>query len=302
MQTSRPAVASSYSALQRRLSGQIVDWLRLEGMQSGATINQLQLAERLGVSRTPVKAALNCLSDMGAVRFVQRGVEVADLQAALPDETNPDEDEDHLITRLAADRHRRELPQEFSEADLMRRYNKPRPVIVAALRRLGALGVVSRKPGFGWRFIAEETPEEKSASYSFRMAIEPAALLEAGYTPDAVWLATMQQRHQRFLEEPWHNSNAMAFFEMNADFHLGLVSFSQNRFFIQATEQQNNLRRLRNYSWRLGAERVRVSCKEHLAILAALQAGKVNQAVALLIAHLKATSVLIAGQSTGITP
>jgi DNA-binding GntR family transcriptional regulator len=297
MQTTNPAGGGTHSLLQRRLAGQIADWMKRQGLKCGEPINQLQLAERFGVSRTPVKAALQCLSSVGAVHFVARGVEVADPLAAMPGETIASHPADELIRRLAADRHRGELPQEVSEADLMRRYSEARPAIVAALRRLGELGVVSRKPGFGWRFIAVETPDEKRAAYSFRMAVEPAALLEPGYKADDLWVAQMRTRHQRFIDMPWRNSNAVAFFEMNADFHLGLVSFSRNRFFIQATEQQNSLRRLRNYSWRLGPERVRVSCEEHLAVLAAVSRGNLSEAAALLRDHLAATSTLVTSGS-----
>jgi DNA-binding GntR family transcriptional regulator len=299
VQTSPAARRDTLTALQLRLAAQIADWIRREGLRPGEPINQLQLAERFGVSRTPVKAALQCLSDAGAVRFRVRGVEVADVSAAKSEETSLVDPADYLIRQLAADRHRGDLAQEMSEADLMRRYSEPRPAIVSALRRLAELGVVSRKPGFGWRFVAAETPDEKRAAYSFRMAIEPAALLEPGYSADAGWIADMQARHRCFLARTWSDSDAVSFFEMNADFHLGLVSFSKNRFFVQAIKQQNSLRRLRNYSWRLGPVRVRVSCEEHLGILAAVGSGDLAKAATLLRDHLAATSRLVAGSSGG---
>jgi DNA-binding GntR family transcriptional regulator len=283
----------AHTQLQRRLAGQITDWMKRERLPPGAPINQLQLAERFGVSRTPVKAALQALSDCGTVRFLERGVQVADLSSAPPTCANRPDAIDDLIFLLAAERHRGALQQEVTESDLMRRYSEPRAAIVAALRRLAELGVVERKPGFGWRFIAAETHEEKRASYSFRLAIEPTALLEPGYQLDPAWASEMRQRHLHFLNTPWRNSDAMAFFEMNGDFHLGIVRFSQNRFFAQATDQQNSLRRLRNYSWRLGPERVAVSCREHLAILAALGADQRETAAELLRQHLTGTLQLI---------
>jgi DNA-binding GntR family transcriptional regulator len=291
------AASETQTALQRRLAGQIIGWMRDEGLGPGEPINQLRLAERFGVSRTPVKAALQSLSELGAVRFVARGVEVADPAMPSPAEVDTPSPVDRLIIRLAADRHRGHLPQDISEADLMRRYDEPRGTIVAALRRLAELGVVLRKPGFGWRFIAAETIEEKRASYSFRLATEPAALLEPGYAADPGWIAEMKARHTHFLDTPWDRSRSVAFFEMNAEFHLGLVAFSNNRFFIQATEQQNSLRRLRNYSWRLGPDRVSVSCREHLGILTAVGDGRMREAARLLKRHLVATSRLVASVS-----
>jgi DNA-binding GntR family transcriptional regulator len=292
MQLSPPDASEAQTVLQRRLAGQIAEWIRRDGLTAGQRINQLKLAERFGVSRTPVKAALLRLSESGAVRFVARGVVVADPDARHDDSAAPDT-ANELIRILAADRHRGQLPQDISEADLMRRYGEPRAAIVAALGRLRELGVVLRKPGFGWRFKAAETPEEKRAAYRFRIAIEPAALVEPGYAPDRPWLAEMRTQHERFLDNQWRDSDAVAFFEMNAQFHLGLVSFSRNRFFIQATEQQNSLRRLRNYSWRLGPDRVRVSCEDHLRILDEVERGRMTAAADLMRRHLATTAELV---------
>ncbi len=156
----------------------------------------------------------------------------------------------------------------------MRRYDCQRSEVVAALRRLADLGIALRKPGFGWRFIgAADTTDARAASYRFRLALEPAALMEPGYAADPAWLAEMRAAHERVLRRRWQAADAVPFFEMNAAFHLGLVTFSGNRFFIQATEQQNGLRRLRNYSWRLGPERAAISCRDHLDIIAALEAA-----------------------------
>lgn len=300
MNVSDTAAKETQTVLQRHLADQIIGWIRDEGLKPGEPINQLRLAERFGVSRTPIKAALQSLSGLGAVRFVGRGVEVADVAMSRPPERDRPSPIDDLIVRLAADRHRALLPQDISEADVMRRYDQSRHVAVAALRRLADLGVVLRKPGFGWRFIAAETVEEKRAAYSFRLATEPAALLEPGYTADPAWIVEMTARHEHFLNMVWDTRQAMAFFEMNAEFHLGLVAFSNNRFFVQATEQQNSLRRLRNYSWRLGPDRVRVSCREHLAILGAVGSGRMREAARLLKQHLVATSRLVAPVTSGV--
>jgi DNA-binding GntR family transcriptional regulator len=199
-----------------------------------------------------------------------------------------------LLARVARDRHQGLLEADVTEADLMRRYGATRADVVAALKRLADLGIVMRKPGFGWRFLAAtETADEKRAAYRFRLAVEPAALLEPGYHADADWVARMRDEHARYLDATWRDGDAVAFFEMNAAFHLGLVSFSGNRFFIQATEQQNSLRRLRNYSWRLGEARVRVSCSEHLSILDALSAGDPVEAARRLSHHLSTTAHLV---------
>jgi DNA-binding GntR family transcriptional regulator len=288
------------SRLQRRLAADIAAFVREERLVAGAQLNQLALAERFGVSRTPVRAALTLLAESGLIRLNPRGVEVANPEAALPAAAAlaPAEDDDPieaLIAAVARDRHHGHLPEDVTEADLMRRYGEGRASIVAALRRLGELGLVARKAGFGWRFlVAAETADEKAAAYRFRLAIEPAALLEPGYTADPAWLDRIRRQHERYLRGAWRDQQAVAFFEMNAGFHSGLVGFSGNRFFIQATEQQNSLRRLRNYSWRLGPDRVRISCEEHLAVLEAVAARDMAEAARRMERHLAGTARLVA--------
>jgi DNA-binding GntR family transcriptional regulator len=279
--------------LQRRLAADIAGMIRAGALAAGTPLNQLQLAQHFGVSRSPVRAALQLLAEAGVVSLAARGASVRDAAAPF---TAEDDGGERLIAIIAADRHRGALDTDVTEADLMRRYDASRAEIAAALRRLAELGLMLRKPGFGWRFlVAAETVEEKRAAYRFRLAIEPAALREPGYRAAPEWLASMRGQHEHYLSRRWRDGDAVAFFEMNAAFHLGLVGFSGNRFFVQATEQQNSLRRLRNYSWRLGEERVRVSCQEHLAILAALEAGDAAEAARRLVAHLSDTARLVGG-------
>ena len=289
----RPAEPAS--ALQRRLVVQIADHLRSDDAAPGDTVNQLALARRFGVSRTPIKAALATLSDAGLVRIYARGTRIADPSATVAVAAEPDA-LDVLIATIARDRHGGALSADVTEADLMRRYGLTRIAVTAALRHFAVLGLAMRKPGFGWRFLdASDTAATRVAALRFRLAIEPAALLDPDFAADPAWIDAMRRRHLTYLERRWRPADAIAFFEMNAQFHIELVGFSGNRFFVQATAQQNNLRRLRNYSWALGAERVRVSCQEHMAILDALGRGDIAGAARALAAHIAATLPLIDG-------
>jgi DNA-binding GntR family transcriptional regulator len=288
------------TALQRKLARKIVQHLREDGLKPGETVNQLALATRFGVSRTPIRAALLVLAEAGIVSMDGRGVRAADLSVEFGTDDEEVDPIDDLIRRIASDRQRGQLPDDVSESDLMRRYNAPRAEIVAALRRLADLGLSARKPGFGWKFLASvESHEEKHAAYRFRLAIEPAALREPGYKADPSWVARMRAEHEDVLGRTWREVDAVAFFEMNAAFHFGLVSFSGNRFFIQAVEHQNRLRRLRNYSWRLGPERAMISTREHLSILDALAMDDVEEAARRLAHHLTSTWLTKGDPSAG---
>ena len=97
----------------------------------------------------------------------------------------------------------------------------------------------------------------------------------------------MRARHEAFLRAPWTESSSVAFFEMNAGFHEGVAAASGNRFFADAVQRQNRLRRLSNYEWRHGRDRVEVNCREHLEILGRLSAGDAEMAALLMRRHLE---------------
>ena len=99
-----------------------------------------------------------------------------------------------------------------------------------------------------------------------------------------------------FVAAPWTDASSIAFFEMNAAFHEGLAAGSGNRYFVAAIQRQNRLRRLSNYDWKHGRERVEVNCREHLEMLARLDAGDYELAALLMQRHLAVASRLRAPQ------
>jgi DNA-binding GntR family transcriptional regulator len=107
------------------------------------------LAERLQVSRTPVRAALKLLAGRRLVRQgARRGYFVADAVPAAP--KTPGKplpvDTDRLFLAIARDRRSRRLPVDVSERDLMQRYGATRPVIQRVLTKLAEIAAVQRKP------------------------------------------------------------------------------------------------------------------------------------------------------------
>ncbi|MBI5275783.1 MAG: GntR family transcriptional regulator [Burkholderiales bacterium] len=193
-------------------------------------LNENRLAELLGVSRTPVRAALEHLEGKG---------------------------------------------------------------IVARQRNRGVELVARPKLGYGWRFVNDAwDPAARHESYRFRMTIEPAAIREPGYRLAPEWLHQMRERHQAFLSAPWTDASSIAFFEMNAQFHESIAAGSGNRYFVVAIQRQNRLRRLSNYDWKHGRERVEVNCREHLEMLDRLAAGDNELAALLMHRHLEVASRL----------
>ncbi|MBN8939805.1 MAG: GntR family transcriptional regulator [Rhizobiales bacterium] len=277
------------SRLQRDLLPRIVEVIRNDGLAPGSRLPEALLAQRLQVSRTPVRAALRHLAERGVISPLPGGGYAL---ATPADQIEGGEfapvvsDLDEYCVRIARDRVDGILPRQASEADLMRRYDIGRPLLLRILNKLAEVGLVERLPGHGWLFSPLNDPAVIAESYAFRRIIEPAALFEPGFALDQAWLADMRRRHEDMLQQPWTALLSVALFEMNAEFHEGLIAASGNRHLVLALQQQTRLRRYSNYSWRYGPERVVVSCREHLEIIARLAAGEIELAAALLRRHL----------------
>jgi DNA-binding GntR family transcriptional regulator len=260
-------------------------WLA-EGVPPGTRVAEAALAARLAVSRTPVRAALRLLEAAGVTARQGRAMVVADLRRDLPGPAASDPGE-ALAAEIARRRAEGELPDAVRETELMRLFGQPRGVVARALARLLRLGVVARNPAQGWHFAPGlASAAERAAAHRFRLTVEPAALLEPGYRLDPAFAREMRSAHEAVLRRRWRDADAVGFFEMNAAFHAGLAAGSGNRFFQDAVEAQNRLRALLNADWRFGVARAHASCREHLAVLDALEGGDRVRAAALLTDHL----------------
>jgi DNA-binding GntR family transcriptional regulator len=281
------------SQLQLDLADRMMALFHTNEFNPGDRLTELGLAQRLKVSRTPVRAALIHLESLGVVaRAPGRGFTL--LRRPPPQKAQEPEQaadlEDQLLIAIARDRLAGKLAEQVSEADLMRRYTCSRQVVLRALTSLAEVGVVSRKPGYGWAFeeqIDDRAAEEESCR--FRLLIEPAALLEPTFKLDPLWATEMRRRHEQLLSEPWNDGLSMQFFSMNSDFHEGLARASGNRFIHLAFSHQNRLREFRNYNWRLGVDRVISNCRQHMEILDRLEMGDQQVASLLLRRHLEQT-------------
>lgn len=284
--------------LQQDLAERIIQLAREDGLAAGAWLNENSLAKRLNVSRTPVRAALGHLEAQGIVlRHPNKGVELINPPSRPSDSnsTGPD-DIDLVLVRIARDRENGSLGDEVSELELMRRYELGRPEIQRTLARLAELEMMERKPGYGWRFLHQSSDRSvRMERYRFRMLIEPMAFFEPGFHLDRSWAEEMLRRHRATLAQPWREFSSVAFYEMNAAFHEGLAAASGNRFIHSAIRRESQLRRLSNYDWDSGIERVQVSCREHIEILEQLLADDREIASILMRRHLEGASALLRG-------
>jgi DNA-binding GntR family transcriptional regulator len=289
---SRVAVSMAFpeetNSLHVELAGKITRLIHDQALDPGARLYEKRLADQLGVSRTPVRAALEHLAHQGFIeRRENRGVELVK-RPPLPvvqfDSIAPG---DALLARIAADRRSGQIADQVSEQEVMLAYGLTRAAVKQVLSRLADLGLVERKLGYRWKFIDQSyNAKAQAESFRFRLVVEPAALLEPEFSLPPGWLDNMIERHQGFIGRRWTEASSVAFFEMNAAFHEGLAAGAGNRFFVESLHRVNQRRRLANYDWRHGRDRVDVSCDEHLAVLHAVKAGDMKQAAERMRVHL----------------
>ena len=277
--------------LQRRLIGQIVQYCIDGGIRAGQPVTVVALAAALKVSRTPVRGALDHLAALGFVRATRRGFELTGSPPPPDDDEAVLAPEDELTLRIAHDYVANTLPAQVSEADLMRRYDVTRGLVLRVLQRLARDLIIDRNQGHGWTFAPLlRAGAGHDDSYRFRLAIEPVALLEPTFALDPAWLARCRDEHCKLLATPPARLSMIRFFEVNAAFHDGMAAASGNPFFSDAVESQNRLRRFLAYDWSYENARVVESCAEHLAVLDAAEAGDMARASALMRDHLNTAS------------
>jgi DNA-binding GntR family transcriptional regulator len=292
------------SALRLDLAAQIADLIRSEDQAPHTPLREEGLASRLGVSRTPIRGALRLLQRSGHVYYKENaGVFVAPgaKQAfKVPAQARPAE---ALYRRILADRGRRALGDTVSEAELLARYRVPRSLLSRVLIRISGEGFIERRRGHGWEFLPLLDSQGAIAeSFRFRAIVESAALLEPGFKADLAEMKRVRERHRRFVAAKSAARTATEFFDMNARFHEMLAGFSGNRFVLQAIEHIDRLRKFQEFASFTRDSRALVqSCREHLAILDALDSGDREWAAALMRRHLAegAERVLTSGLAAG---
>ncbi|MDF1791250.1 MAG: GntR family transcriptional regulator [Thalassobaculaceae bacterium] len=282
---------------QRRawLSQQICEVMGRQDLVVGDHVTEMAMAETLGVSRSPVRAALGLLAELGVLEhrrnqgyFLTQDARTLDGRA-LDSEATPDST---LYLGIIDDRLAGRLPDRFTQVDLVRRYSEPESRVVSVLNRLREEGLVRRNPGRGWTFEpAIDTQQSLMQSYAFRAAVEPAALAQPDLTIDRAALERSRDRHLNLMQNANLESLAQAqVFEVDAGFHEMLAAMPGNPFFLEAIRNQNRLRRMVEYLDYTDRQRISVWCIEHIAIIDALLRGRIRKAGTLLRAHLERAS------------
>lgn len=276
--------------LAEQLAPKIIDMARARSMHAGDPLREEAFAKELGVSRSPIRRGFALLEELGlATKEPNRGYFLThDARAIdtgkLPLEVDSFED---FYLRVVDDVLRGELPPTFFEAELIRRYEVPRGQVVKVVNRLANEAMIERKPGLGWE-ISHFLHDSKAhiQSYRFRMAIEPAALLEPGYKVDKAAFAKARQAQVDMLEGNIFKLSRSELFQIGAQLHELIVRCSGNSFFLEAIKRQNQLRRFMAYKANIDRPRLIAQCTEHIHLLDLIEAGRSQEAADFLRNHL----------------
>ena len=285
-------MARSTQQTRFRLANQILDVIRDARMEPGHHLREQPLADLIGVSRTPIRSALDLLAERGIVEarknqgfFLSKAFDTLHrIEIEVPSTI-----EEELYSRLVRDRLANRIPNPFTQTDIARRYDADRVAVARTLSRLAEDGLVIRNAGHGWTFAPTlNSLISLQASYEFRLTLEPAGFLLPTFKPDHAAIERMRLQHLYLASHPNIASvNNMQLFETDAAFHEMCAEASGNAFFSQAVQSQNRLRRLLEFGSYFDSRRVREWCREHLGIIEAIASSDLELASTRMRAHLE---------------
>ncbi|GHG99661.1 GntR family transcriptional regulator [Streptomyces lanatus] len=277
--------------LTTSLATRLVDLMRRGGLAEGAHITEQWAADELDVSRTPVRKAMLFLTEVGILeRVPQRGFFLTRDASTLgrPDAGLAEDVEESAYFQIADDHVGGRFTGSFTAADIARRYRLTPRQADRVLSRMEAEDLLRRRTGGrGWEFQhVMATVAAHDQSYRFRMIVEPAALLEPGFTVDAAAFALHRRQQKELLRGDILLLPRAELFQVNASFHEMLAGCSGNQFLLDAVRRQNRLRRLIEYRHQLDRSRLADQAREHLRLLDLVERGDMEEASTFLGRHL----------------
>jgi len=283
-------------ALDSSIPARIVELIQTEGWPVGSHLPAQKLADRLQVSRSPINHALQFLHQKGVVRREpNRGYYVArkigrsqrSLDALGLRDANY---ADRLYFRIADDRLRGQLPDQFTESLLRKTYDTSQGKIDAVLSRIASEGWAEKKPGYGWAFSPMlTTPDSLLQSYRMRLALEPAALLEPGYRLEPAVIERCRAVERELLAGGIDTATPLELHNRGVRFHEALVEGSGNAFFIDTIRRVNRVRRLLSYRSMQNRKRYKQHVRQHLHLLHLLEKERNEEASEAMREHLQCT-------------
>ena len=301
-------MAEDKRAIRRiQLAQDILQLAHQAGWREGHHLTELKLSESLAVSRSPVRAALALLADWGAVvgkpnqGYFLNGD--ADDLLALGRGVPPSVEEALYLAIMDA-RLNGTIGEAVTQVEIMDRFQASRSLVERVLSRMVDDGLMERMKGRGWQFLPTfEGAHSWQDSYQLRLLLEPGGIRLPQFQVDHERLTACRIAHLDLLAAvksggepaPW-------IYGIDAAFHELIASFSQNAFFVQAIQHQNRLRRLLEYRGYGNRRRIADWCREHLAIIDALERQQTERAAELMREHLEQAAAVTPSLSSAAPP
>ncbi|MCU6154383.1 GntR family transcriptional regulator [Enterobacter hormaechei] len=266
------------SALSERISQKIIGLISKGEIAPGSHLSVPKLAEIFDVSRSPVREALVYLEQKGVLLQKQnRGFFVKDdytPQADTKQELSEELDSPEYY-QLAEDWLQDEIESEVTELFLMKRYSLTKSQLSTVLARGISEGWVERKQGYGWRFLpVAKTKAALEQIFSFRMVIEPMAILEPTFNAPQEKINEIRRELEMLLESGIERLTPTQLQLAGYRFHETIIAFSNNPFFEISLRNVNRMRRLMDYRIMDDRNRYYAEVKDHMRILALIEAGQ----------------------------
>lgn len=268
-------------------------------LPAGTLLLESRLARQFGISRAPARQALARLEMLGLVRRAEghgyrvRGHPTRDaepaplapvrLEAAATWQRFYPEVERAIVARTAVAGWR------VIETELARHYGVSRTVAREMVARLNQRGVIRRDARGRWVAPAL-TPEHVGELYELRWLLEPVALRKAMPAVPSGFVTAMRRR----LEEATARAETLdgrALDELEADLHLRLLGHCQSRTLMDSLRLYQSLLVAHSflYDWIPRLYPTEPFLPEHLAVVTALEKGRIDAAAAALEQHLRAS-------------
>jgi DNA-binding GntR family transcriptional regulator len=282
------------SSRRLQLAGQILELARRDGIQPGERMFEHRLAQRLGVSRGPVRTGLQQLAEAGLASIVpNKGyvlTQPLDSDVARAAMATASAFEAQYMT-IASDRLEGRLGDIVSEKELMRRYHLKRPDVLRLLHRIAGEGWIERQPGYGWKFVQTVSSADAYLQASrYRMLIEPAGILDVAFKLNKGDADRIRAQQERVLNGGLKTFTPAELFRFGCEFHETIAQASGNPFLLDSLKRVNSLRRLFSYR-RVLPDHASIArqAREHLQLLDLLEADRRREAADYMVWHLKDT-------------
>lgn len=289
----------------------IIASIRQGKIQPGTVLTEEPIARFFGTSRTPVRTALNMLSDQGYLqRFEGRGflvsgeseqVTEALRQTLTPEMFGLSTDTPDFSTPLASEIIARDFENSLilalpfgqfmvNEQAAANHYDVSRTVMRELLSRLQTRGILHKDKRSHW-LIGPLTAREIAQYFSVRVKLEPLALQESASRIPMADIQVMMQRLQSGIDKGYDLSKE-DLEDLESDLHIHLLSGCKNPHLLRMVHQsQLALIVNRVFASFVGTSPFIAPLQEHRFVLEFLLMGATPMAANALEEHLNRSAI-----------